>query len=180
MTKIHFGDPDAPQFVSAFGATHQVVSLRLAAALLHYVEPGNLGKILQSPFPVVLSKEIVVRPDILFIKSSRIGLMRENSMQGPPDLIIEVTAPTTRECDRIFKRNLYSRFEVKEYWVVDPQSQKIEILLWSELGYASNGIFRKSGRLASPALPGFRLPAYRIFRNCSPQKPPRQISLSCL
>lgn len=165
MTKIHFYDlfDELREDCASAGTLHQVVALKLAAALLLYVEPQNLGQVIQAPFPVVLSRETVVQPDILFIQRSRVGLINEKNLHGTPDLIIEVVSPNTRLHDQTLKRRLYSRFEVAEYWIVEPQSRTIEVLVWSELGYASGGVYRKSNRLKSPALPGFHLPAHAIF-----------------
>jgi Uma2 family endonuclease len=145
------------------GTIHQIVSLKLAASLLLYVEARNLGLVIQAPFPVILSKETVVHPDILFIKRGRIGLIRQKSLHGTPDLIIEIVSPYSPPHDQALKRSLYSRFGVEEYWIVDPHTQSIEVLIWSELGYASGGIYRNSSCPQSPALPGFHIPAHTIF-----------------
>jgi Uma2 family endonuclease len=147
------------------GTLHQVVSLKLAALLLNYVEPRNLGQVIPAPFPVVLSNENIVHPDILFLNRGRLGLIGARRLQAPPDLIIEVASPCTRDHDQTFKRNLYSRYEVKEYWIVDPQCQAIEVLIWSELGYASGGIYRKPNRLRSMVLPGLHLRVHTVFPN---------------
>jgi Uma2 family endonuclease len=90
-------------------------------------------------------------------------LIENESLRGAPDIAIEILSPKTRDKDLRIKRKIYSRFEVKEYWTVDPDSESIEVLLWSELGYASNGIYGKSGRLSSPALPRLRLPLRKVF-----------------
>ncbi len=145
------------------GTLHQIVSLKLAAALLRYVEPRNLGQIIQAPFQVVLSRETIIQPDILFIRKGRVALIGDHSLHGTPDLIIEVISPETRRYDRLIKRKIYSLFEVAEYWIVDPYHQTIEVLIWSEWGYAEGGVYFKSDYLASFTLPGFRLPANKIF-----------------
>jgi Uma2 family endonuclease len=155
-----------PQTVPLPGTRHQSVSLKLASALLLHVEPRSLGHVLQSA-RVVLSREVVIQPDILFLRKGRIGLVGESSLQGPPDIIIEILSPETRENDLNVKRKIYSRFEVMEYWVADLCSEKIEVLLWSELGYATAGIYGKPDRVRSPALPGFTLPLRRIFGNAA-------------
>ena len=142
---------------------HQIVSLRIAAALLGHAQHGKLGQVLQAPCNVVFSRECIMQPDIFFVRKERSGLVGRMSLCGAPDLIVEILSRDTREKDLRIKRKIYSRFEVKEYWTVDPDCETIEVLLWSELGYASGGVYGKPDCLSSPALPKLRLPLRNIF-----------------
>lgn len=85
------------------------------------------------------------------------------NLHAAPDLVIEVLSEGTRLRDLTVKRKIYARFEIPEYWIVDPDTESAEMLLWSEWGYASAGILGKSGRLSSPMLP-LGIPLSRIFR----------------
>lgn len=148
---------------SAIDNKHTTALMRLNAELVHYVLPRNMGCVLPFPFRVILSRELVVLPDIFFIHKERVGLIEKNGLRGAPDVIVEVLAPKTRNEDLGPKRRLYSRSAVQEYWIVDPEFKTIELLLWSELGYASTGIRGTSDSLTSSALPGFALAVNRIF-----------------
>jgi Uma2 family endonuclease len=148
------------------GPKHQRVLLKLAAALLRHSELGNLGQVLQAPCDVILSRNVIVRPDILFIERGRIGLIGKNNLWGAPDLVIEILAPHTREQDLTQKRNLYSRFGIREYWIADPDAATAEVLVWSELGYATAGICGRSDRMSSPLFPRLRLPLRKVFEPC--------------
>ncbi len=148
------------------GVKHQRVSLRLAAALLLYAESGNLGNVLQAPYDVILSRGHVVQPDIIFVEKTRSGLIGGKNLWGAPDIAIDILPQETQE-----KRNIYSRFRVKEYWIVDPESETVEVLLWSELGYATAGIYRTPQRLSSPTLPNLRLPVSKVFADIYPRNP---------
>jgi Uma2 family endonuclease len=145
------------------GIKHQFVSLKIAAALLLHAESKNLGHVLQAPCDVVLCRGHIIQPDILFIEKGRSGLIGESRLWGAPDVVIEILSQNTREKDLKTKRNIYSRFEVKEYWIVDPDPETVEVLVWSELGYATAGVFHASHRLHSPALPKLRLPLSEVF-----------------
>ena len=71
-----------PNMGSPDSIRHQLVSLKLAAALLLYVESGNLGQVLQAPCNVMLSKEFIIQPDIVFIAKGRTGLIEKTSLPG--------------------------------------------------------------------------------------------------
>jgi Uma2 family endonuclease len=142
---------------------HQLVSLKIASALLLHVEPRSLGHILQAPCNVIFPGRFVIQPDILFVEKERSGLIEEKHLRGAPDIIIEIVSQDTRENDLTIKRKIYSRFQVKEYWTVDLHCETVEVLVWSELGYATAGVYGKSNCLSSPALPGFKLSLRRVF-----------------
>ena len=85
-----------------------------------------------APFDVVLSDTDVVQPDILFVSNERMGIVTEDNIQGAPDLVIEILSPSTAERDRTFKRSLYARHGVREYWLVDPDARSVEVLVLGE------------------------------------------------
>jgi len=143
---------------------HQRISLNLSSALLQHVRQRKLGDILEAPFDVVLSQENVVQPDILFVRKERTGVIGELNLRGVPDLIIEILSEGSRRKDLEVKRKIYARFGVQEFWVVDPETSTVEVLVWSELGYVSAGLYRRSDRLSSPLLAGLNLPLSEVFQ----------------
>ena len=62
---------------------------------------------------------IVCQPEIL----------QDDGIHGAPDLIVEVLSPSTAKRDRGYKKDLYERSGVKEYWIVDPMNKAIETYL---------------------------------------------------
>ena len=149
--------------ISVPDTRHQAVALRMASALLERVEAGNLGLVLQAPYSVMLSGNTVVQPDILYVRKERRGMVGRMNLHGAPDLVIEVISEGTRLRDLSLKRKIYARFEIPEYWIVDPEAEKVELLIWSEWGYATAGVLGKSGRLSSPMLP-LGIPLSGIFK----------------
>ncbi len=53
--------------------------------------------------------------------------LRPTHIEGAPDLIIEVLSPATAHLDLWEKRYDYAQAGVQEYWIVDPESQRIEL-----------------------------------------------------
>ena len=103
-----------------------------------------------------------MQPDVAFIAQDRLGIIRR-AIHGPVDLAVEVISLGNRNRDRIEKRDLYEQYGVKEYWIIDPEAQTIEILYLESSRYRL--VMRCTGdqTAASRLLPGFELPANAIF-----------------
>ena len=69
-----------------------------------------------------------MQPDIIVTLPGWPGEVRRRGLEGAPDLLIEVLSPSSRGHDTLTKRALYSRAGVREYWIVDPEHRRVEIL----------------------------------------------------
>lgn len=142
---------------------HQSISRAIFKYLDRFVEEHALGEIRYAPLDVVLSDEYVIQPDILFISTARRGIIHEEEIRGAPDLVVEILSPSTAERDRTLKKKLYAKHGVKEYWLVDPQEQTIEVLALGKRGYERAGLYKKNETLSTPLLPGLQIPLEQIF-----------------
>ena len=71
--------------------------------------------------------------------------------------------PSTAERDKTFKRALYARHGVNEYWMVDTTAKDITILLLGERGYEVVGTYGEEETLTSPTMQGFTLNIGDLF-----------------
>jgi Uma2 family endonuclease len=69
-----------------------------------------------------------VLPDIIVLLPGGRAHPIERGVLGPPDLIIEVLSPSTRNHDLLTKRALYGQAGVREYWIVDPEARTLTML----------------------------------------------------
>ena len=106
---------------------HQSVAGNLLILLCNFLENNKLGELLIGPIDIIFSNINIVQPDLIFISKENNKILTDLNIQGAPDLIIEILSYTTIENDRIFKKQIYENFGVKEYWIVDPENDKIEI-----------------------------------------------------
>lgn len=116
------------------------------------------------PIDVVLGEHHVVQPDILHIARERLGVVREASILGAPDLIVEIVSPSTAEWDRATKRRIYGRYGVRAYWMADPEGRGIEVAAHNGQELATVQVFSMGMVLASPLLPGLAMEIDEIFR----------------
>ncbi|MDE0199444.1 MAG: Uma2 family endonuclease [Caldilineaceae bacterium] len=142
---------------------HQYILGRLFLRLGTFIYGRNLGRVYCAPFDVVLSDTDVVQPDLLFVSNSRESIITEEDVRGAPDLVVEILSPATAERDRTVKLDLYARYGVREYWIVDPDDKKITLFLKSESRLEVVGIYEAEESLRSPTLAGFSIALREIF-----------------
>ena len=97
---------------------HQKITGEIFFQIKTFLNNNPIGTIFSAPYDVVLSDEDTIIPDIVFVSKTNEKIMTSKNIQGPPDLIIEVVS-TNRKHDFISKRDLYEKFGVKEYLIVD-------------------------------------------------------------
>jgi Uma2 family endonuclease len=148
-------EPPAPRY------GHQSVVGQLHWLLKSHVEERRLGEICLSPLDVVLDNDaaLVVQPDIFFVASGRLDIIRER-VWGAPDLVVEVLSPSTAYRDRTLKLAWYQRYGVQECWLVDSKEQRVEIV---DLPSGSRASFTGPMPIRSRVLPDFDLPAAHCF-----------------
>ena len=136
---------------------HQRLSMNLGVSLHLFVDENGLGRVYVAPFDVVLTDTDVVQPDLMFVSNERSHIITEDNIRGAPDLVVEILSPSTADKDRTFKRALYARHGVREYWMVDHLAKTVTVLLLGERGFDLVGIYGEGQTLTSPMLEGFTL-----------------------
>ena len=142
---------------------HQRISGKLFYYLYQYVQEHEVGVVYDCPVDVLLSQINVLQPDILFISRTRESIVEEDYVRGAPDLVVEVLSPSTSHRDRGVKMDLYARFGVREYWIVDPEARSMEVLSLTADGYQTFGRFECPSQLVSPLLPGLKIDLGTVF-----------------
>lgn len=150
---------------SAAGLPHQRVLGRLYASLNNYLDQQPHGEVIITP-GVIFSDDSAVIPDLVYVSHSRAQMITANHrFVAAPELLIEIVSPGSQniERDRVIKRQLYGKFGVEEYWVVDPQSHTVEVY---RLQQRSLRLVQRLGvmdELSSPLLPGYSCQLGTIF-----------------
>ncbi|KRQ85803.1 hypothetical protein ABG79_02407 [Caloramator mitchellensis] len=114
---------------------HQRIISRLNVLFENLLEDNECVPVI-SPFDVILedkNEKNIVQPDLLVICERE--KINERGFAGVPALIVEVLSHSTASRDYVVKMNLYMRFGVKEYWIINPQSRTVEIFNIDENGY---------------------------------------------
>jgi Uma2 family endonuclease len=135
---------------------HQDAVVVLSAELYQYVRVHG-GKVYAAPLDVFFSDRNVVEPDVLFISAEHLDRIGSKYIKDAPDIVVEVSSPSTRRLELVRKRELYERFGVPEYWYVDLDADRIEIHWLVDVRFRSPTLLGRTDRLESSLLPGWSL-----------------------
>jgi Uma2 family endonuclease len=145
---------------------HQVVSVRVSAALLIWSDETAAGVVSIAP-GVIFADDDDVAPDVVWVSAARLPhiLQKDGKLHAAPDLAVEVLSPGAKneQRDREAKRKLYSRRGVREYWIVDWRRQEIEVYRREAAALALVATWHADDTAASPLLPGFARPVASFF-----------------
>ena len=142
---------------------HQRTEMKLGIRLGGFVELHELGETASAHMDVVLSDTDVVQPDLLFVSRERIRIIAPDAIRGAPDLVVEILSPSTARRDLTFKRRLYAKHCVKEYWQVNIDERRVTVLSLGNGDYEVAAVYGSGETLSSPILPGFALAIDEIF-----------------
>jgi Uma2 family endonuclease len=135
---------------------HQRIVREFQKNLGRFVEDKSLGEVLFSPIDVVLTQRRVVQPDVVFISNKRLGIIK-NCIDGVPDLAMEVISEHSWQRDRIEKKALYEQAGLPEYWIVDPDSETIEVFTLTAGVYQLHSRAARGQKAKSKLLAGFAI-----------------------
>ena len=142
---------------------HQRISRKIEFVLEKFVTENDLGEVFYAPCDVYLDNENVVQPDILFISKEMLNIIGEKNIEGAPDLVIEIISESTAYRDFVQKKKLYAKFGVKEYWIVIPEEESIDIYILKDNAYTLHKTYGKDETLESLSLKNLKIVLKNIF-----------------
>jgi Uma2 family endonuclease len=142
--------------------THQRLVFDLAILLRRFVDEHDLGIVRIAPLPVRLWPGKIREPDVLFIAQAHRDRISEQFV-GPPDLVMEVTSPSTRRTDRMEKSIEYAHAGIAEYWIIDAEAQTVEVFVLRAGVYELLGKWQREGTAGSALLDGFQVVVGDLF-----------------
>ena len=105
---------------------HQEISFFLSRKIADFIDAkGGPCRVYPAPFAVFLNQDNrnYVEPDISVICD--IGKLDDKGCNGAPDWVIEIVSPSSRRMDYHAKLFKYRTAGVREYWIVDPEKNRI-------------------------------------------------------
>ena len=153
-------------FVSrAPGLPHQTVLANLLNLIKNFLAQNPVGKVWPNP-GVIFDDYNAAIPDIVFVSNEQLEAIASGErVTGAPDLVIEIVSAgaENERRDRSVKRQIYSKFGVREYWIVDRYQQTVEIYRFQEHQLKMVESLGIDKDLTSQVLPGFRCSVSEVF-----------------
>jgi len=132
---------------------HQLVVTQLVIQLGNLIKASSQGILYTSPIEVVLPEAATpVQPDLVFISDERRNIIKENRIEGPPDLVVEVLSPSSIRYDRVTKFEVYETGGIQEYWILNPKTRSVEIYNLEDGLYTLFNEFSAEEPVQSPML----------------------------
>lgn len=135
---------------------HQGVVMLLSARLFTHAEERG-GRVFPAPLDVFFTQRDVVEPDVLYVAPEHLDRVEPRFVRSAPDLVVEVSSPSTHAIDLTRKLRLYEEHGVPEYWYVDLEAGRIEVYRTRGEGYGPPTLLGRADVLESPVVPGFSL-----------------------
>jgi Uma2 family endonuclease len=145
---------------------HQATCDNIIIQLGNWSLDTGLGRTFQAP-GVIFAADNAVAPDIVWVSKERMPqvLGPDGKLHDAPDLVIEILSPgkANEERDREKKLDLYSRYGVPEYWILDWRAETVEIYRQQEEQLLMAQTLMSGDEITSPLLPGFACAVKRFF-----------------
>ena len=109
--------------LAAPSVNHNLIAANLARIFGNYL----LGKSC-TPFGdntmVFLTEEDHFIPDAMIVCDPE--MIRPEGIFGAPDLVVEILSPSTADYDKRYKKDVYEKCGVREYWIISPGERSID------------------------------------------------------
>lgn len=125
--------------MSSPSVNHNRVAFHIATAFQARLK-GKTCEAFADGTDVYLTDNDRVIPDVMIICNQ--DIIKNDGIHGAPDLVVEVLSPGTSKNDRGYKKELYEKSGVKEYWIVDVKLRSVESYLLTDGRYRLGGVYQ--------------------------------------
>jgi len=143
---------------------HQNIAANIHLLLASHVKNHRLGKVLFAPLDVYLSDVTVLQPDVFFLSTGNLMLMRDDGVHGAPDLVVEIVSPSNGRLEMKRKRPLYAQHGVREEWLIVPELEQIHRYDFSVDVAKPVRVIDSHETFETPLFPGLVVSAAEVFQ----------------
>lgn len=145
--------------------SHQRISMKLSVLLGNLLD-GSKCEVFAAPTDIQLTTEEsdekkIVIPDLSVVCDP--SGFTEQTYIGIPKLIIEIISPSNQAHDLVFKLNLYQKYKVQEYWIVNPLVKTIMVYSLNEQDQYEMIAAGQKGLIESNIIDSFVVDIEKIF-----------------
>lgn len=141
---------------------HQLIGGELYRNLYAFAKEHRLGLVSYSGLRVRLWPGQIREPDVVFLRREKYDRRSQKYWAGA-DLAIEIISEDGEKRDRIEKFEAYAKAAISEYWIVDPEKERIEVFVLRGETYERTADLGRGDNAVSVALPGFKIEVDQVF-----------------
>lgn len=126
------------------GWGHVKVTANLIKIIGTYASINKLGIVAADNFDVHFPDGSLFKPDFIFVsaeKAKSFFKSKDSTLHGVPDMVAEIFSRSTMKRDLGIKKDVYERNGVKEYWLIDPWSENIQVYLLRDGKYFLDDVY---------------------------------------
>ena len=143
---------------------HQLILVRLVQTIANFLDSKNdEGILLNAPTDVKFDDGNVLQPDVLYIAQKTDELLK-GPIEVAPDLIVEILSPSNAYYDLRQKKDVYEKYGVKEYVIIDPIAENADLYVLKDGAYYLHQKASKTETLNSVILSGLQIGLLKLFR----------------
>lgn len=144
---------------------HQLILGEFYDTLKSFIkEQQDQGMVVLPPMDIHFDEGNVYQPDLIYISKDRIAKIAKDRIEGAPDLVVEILSPSNAYYDLRQKKDIYEKFGVKEYIIIDAIGSIGELYTLKEGVYYLHQKAQKNEYLNSILLPGLSIDLSKLFK----------------
>ena len=142
---------------------HQAIVARLSQIILNFLDDTQNDGYVAGSMDVVFDENNVFQPDILYVSDKRKNEIVKDRVEDAPDMTIEILSPSNAYYDLRQKKDIYQKYGVKEYIIVDPIAFNCELYVLKDGVYHLDQKKEKNEILNSILLTGLTFDLNKLF-----------------
>jgi Uma2 family endonuclease len=133
---------------------HQKIASELIAVLVPFLKQNNLG-VIWPEVEVDITPTRTYVPDLSYLSHDHLDRFVEDvAIVGPPDLVVEISSPSTAARDNSIKLETYQQTGVPWCWIIDTETLVIHEYKNTAEGYLLAKIVAPGAAFAPAIFPG--------------------------
>ena len=143
--------------------THQRIVMMFIKWLLAYLAEHPVGELFPAPVRLRVAPGRYREPDLVLVLDRHSAWKQDAFLLGA-DWVLEVVSPDDPSRDYVVKRQEYALAGISEYWIADPERERVLVLSLQGEEYQEVGAFEPGQKAVSTLLDGFWVDVAEIFQ----------------
>ena len=169
-------DGQAVVFNRCPSLNHNAITLNLCCVFGDYLRGKKEIRPFQH-FDAWLTEKDHFIPDFAIVRDR--DKIKRTHVKGAPDFVIEILSPGTAKRDRGYKKDVYERCGVREYWIVSPEGLYVEQYVLENGAFVLRDVYqhyrayeledlteKEKRKLSRKSAPQFSMTLQSLWKKC--------------